>query len=628
MTEQNQTSRWQKASKGQVHELVFTHVQKLEQEQSDLYDRFVKLEALYDPNGAAASYTDMRSDMMGVCENTIASNVDTVTAVVAATEVRSRFMTDGASWSEQRRAKGCEYYVEGIGKLTDRTAKCRLAFTGAAKKGTGFVKVYADGFDEVCVDHVIADDIVIDPRHRAKPREMHQRHVCDRDELIDEYPKYEQQIRDAHGRATGGLWAGYRPIGEDELVMLESWQKPHGTKGHKNYRPGRHTKTIECATILDEEWHECFPIARIAWTERDDAYHGIGGAERIMGTQRALNRRNVQIERQLDQGAFPTTYVRQSDAALAVKATNRIGTIAVYKADKPETVIAPAVSGETYQSRVDLKESANNEFGHSSMATHGMTPAGLETGAAVREFKSFTTQRFATQEKAFEQLCLDVDLLLLGLCKKLAAKNAAPVVLRDTRWGPRKLTWSKVDLGELKVQIAAASTLPRTPAGRQQTALEWAQAGVISMDVFRRLVDHPDLEKEWSLFASAIEAIEEQFEVIADGEIVMPEPFDNLKMAAFRGQQTYLMWRSRGAPERALEGLRQYIVQAIYVDKLKSSGAQNGNMGAIDGGAGAPGADGAPVDPSMVTPELQAGMPPADPVMAALAPEAMNLRAV
>lgn len=619
-----QNPRWQNAERGKVSQLVFERVSSLELEQADMYDRFVKLEALYDPNGQAAALTDTKADMMGVCENGIASNVDTVTAVVATTDVRSRFMTDDASWSEQRRARLLELYIEGVAKLYERPAKCRLSFKGAAKKGTGLVKVYEDGFEQLRVEHVIVDDIVIDLRHRSRPREMHQRQFLDRDELIAEFPKYERQISDAHGGSSGGLWAGYRPFGESEVVMLESWYLPFGTEGHRNYRPGRHTKTIENCDLLDEKWDKPrFPFAKNPWTERDDAWHGIGGVERIAGTQRALNRRNLQIERGNDQGAFPTTYVRQADAGLMIKATNRIGNIVPYKSDPPVTVIAPAVSGETYKSREDLRESMNNEFGHSSMATHGMTPAGLETGAAVREWRDVTTQRFATQEKYFEESNLDVDWLILDVCKSLGARGKAPEIARTTRWGTNRITWSKVDMGELRVQIAAASTLPRTPAGRRQLALEWAQAGIISQDVAKRLIGHHDVEKEWSLFSAAIEAIEEQLEAIADGEVVMPEPYDNLKLAAFRGHETYLTWRSAGAPEDVLEAIRQFIVQAIYMD----SGGVAANQDAAPAMPGDASAGAMPPDTTSLTPQLQGGMPAESAPMAAFSPQAMQLRA-
>jgi hypothetical protein len=50
----------------------------------------------------------------------------------------------------------------------------------------------------------------------------------------------------------------------------------------------------------------------------------------------------------------------------------------------------PAVSGETYQSRKDLRQSANEEFGQTTMATHGAKPPGIESGIALREYKDQT----------------------------------------------------------------------------------------------------------------------------------------------------------------------------------------------------------------------------------------------
>lgn len=625
---------WQRAEKGKVHERVFDHVRKIENEQALTFDRFVKLEALYDPNGPAAEGTDIRAEMMGVAENGIASNVDTVTAVVATTDVRSRYMTDGGSWSQQRQARHLEWYVESVGKQTERSAKCRQAFRSAAKKGTGLVHVVADHmFDQVVVEHVLVDDMIVPDRqctNGRRPREMHRRRFRDKDELVAEFPEHEEAILNATGEQDG-LWAGYRPMETNELVVIESWYLPFGKQGHPKYRPGRHTLTIRGVTLKDEDYHKPrFPFAEARWSERDESWYGISGAERIMGTQRALNRRNLQIERQLDQGAFPTTYVRQADARLAIASTNRVGTIVPFKAELPHTVIPQAVSAETYQSRGDLKESMNNEFGHSSMATHAAKPAGIDSGVAIREWRDATTQRFATQEKMFEDLCLDVDWLIIDACKELGDK--APVVQRSTRWGGKKITWAKVDMGEVKVQSVAASTLPRTPSGRSQLVMEWAQAGVVTMDEARRLMQHPDLEKELSLYTAAIEAIEESIEEIADGKIVVPEPFDNLQLASWRAQQTYLIWRPARAPEYILENLRQYAVQAIYEKKAMASNTNA--MPGMPAGAAAPPVPGMvpgmapPMGPEgMLPPELQAGAPVGTPGVAALSPQAMMLQA-
>jgi hypothetical protein len=202
-----------------------------------------------------------------------------------------------------------------------------------------------------------------------------------------------------------------------------------------------------------------------------------------------------------------------------------------------------------------------------------------------------------------------VVLLMLGCCKRLGKK--APTILRRSRFGAKKLPWSKVDMGDVKVQIAAASNLSRTPAGRTQLVLELAQAGVISQDSARRLISHPDAERELSLYTAAIENIERCFDEIADGEIVVPEPYMHLKLAVWRGQQQYLIWSDEDAPEEVLEVLRDFIVLAAD----RSAPAAPVGAEAMAPGAAPP----MPMDPAA---------PPMGPApQAALAAQAMDLRA-
>lgn len=261
--------------------------------------------------------------------------------------------------------------------------------------------------------------------------------------------------------------------------------------------------------------------------------------------------------------AVPTTYVRIADIGLAVKTTNRIGTIAPYKGDLPHTVIPKAVSPETYGREETLHRRSYELSGVSKMSATSMKPGGLDSGAAIREYRDVTTQRFAPQEKAFERLKLDTIWLVLWCAKKLG--NEAPEVLRRTRWGSRKIKWADVDMGDVTVQIAAASNLSKTPAGRQQLALEWAQAGIISQDEARSLIEHPDTEHAISLYTAADRDIERCIDEVLDGELLMPEPYQNLKLGIWKFQQNYLKARNDGAPENILEGLRQWIVQAGFI---------------------------------------------------------------
>jgi hypothetical protein len=611
--------RWWNADEGDVHKTVFRYVENIERQQFDLFNRFALLDVLYDPNCPNCPDVTQTSETESVSvliENVIASNVDTVTAQIATTEVRPRFQTDDGEWTVQKTATMLEWYAEGMGKILDVHKKCRLAFKECAKKGTGLLKIIVDAFSEVKVEHVRIDDLVVDEaecRNGGKPRQFHQRMTgVDREELKAQFPEFEDQIEAAQtGRSANRMWAGYRPMADNSLVAIESWKMPIGRKGKAGYVPGRHTITIENCDLVDEPWEKPFPpFACIVWSERATSFYGISLAERIAGIQRALNKRNWQIDRNLDNFAVPITYVDMADANLAVQTIDRMGTVCVVKGERPTTVTPQANSPEVYQTRVDLKNAAGEDAGINRMASQGVVPAGIDSGVGVREARAQSTTRFAPQEKDFEQLVLDTIWHIVDRCKDLG--EAAPEVTRKAKFGARSIKWADVDMQDVKVQIAAASTLSRTPAGRYQTALEWAQAGVISTDEWRRLTKHPDLDHILSLYTQGMESVERDIEAIVfDERIVVPEPFGNLQLMQRMGQMAYLKYRDLNAPEEVLEGLRQYAVLAAHM--LNNMMAANENAGAAPPGSAAlpPGAD--PASSSQ----------PAS----ALSPQAMQLRA-
>ncbi len=609
--------RWWNADEGQVNRIVFEYVRQVESTQFLVFNRFVQLDYLYDPNipHGPASITDDGDGVGLVIENVIASNVDTVAAAISTNEVRPRFMTDDGDWGVQQMADRLEWYAEGLGKQLGPgvSGECELAFKEAAKKGTGIVKTFVNSFDEVCVEHVRIDDIIVDEtecQHGGTPRQMHQR-MCniDREELKAQFPEHIAEIEAAQtGRGWSSMWAGYRPILDDSIVAIESWKLPIGREGRPGYKAGRHTITIDGCDLLDEEWHkEFFPFSCIVWSARTTGFYGISLTERIAGIQRSLNKLNWQIDRNLDHYAVPVTYVDMADANLAVQSISRIGTVAVVKGERPTTITPQANNPEVYAQADKRKTAAFEESGVSRMASQAVKPAGIDSGVAMREYRDQTTQRFAPQEKGFERLVLDVYWHVIDACKDLGAD--APVVTRKAKFGARKITWSQVDMGDVTVQIAAASTLGRTPAGRYQTALEWAQAGVISTDEWRTLTKHPDLDHVLSLYTQGMESIERDLEAIEEGHQVTPEPAGNLLLMVRMGQMRMLRDRDRGAPEEVLEGLRNYYVMAAYMHNQSMQPPANQNA-----------APGAMPEPGMAAPEQT------QPV-AALAPQAMDLRA-
>lgn len=639
-------SNWRTAPAGRVSSSVFSFVRQIDRQQFEIFNRFRQLESLYDTGPRPSSRmpidrgrgrgSDRNNGRMH--ENVVASNADTVAAQIAVTDVRAAFDTDDADWSTQRRAKHLEWYCEGLDKLLTVQRKCRHAFkAGAVMKGTAVMKVVANEYDQATAEPVMVDDIVVDDLESRfrDPRQLHHRTCLDRDDLMARFPEKASQIKAAQTTGNWATWAGWRPIGRSEVLVIESWSLPLGVKGHPRYKPGRHTLCADGIDLVDEVFEdESFPFAIMRWSRpTNGSWYGIGMAERIAGIQLALNRRNLQMERKLDHGAYPTTWVSQADAQLAMtQATisqNTYGTVGVYRgAQPPTTVTPPAISPDELNDAERLSGKASQVSGVSRMASQSMKPAGIETGVALREYRDQTTQRFAEQEKDYEQFVLDVFTLLIRVCKQLGDK--APTIVRKNRWGSRTIPWAKVDMGEVKVWIGAAATISRTRAGRLQTVIEWAQAGVISQDDAKRLMDHPDLERAMSLYNAAIENVESCLEEIADGSTITPEPFMNLKLLVWRGQQQYLNWSTIGAPELVLERLRATVVTAAWMAAGGSAANTNSPSAAVGpdmtgappAGVG-PATPGAPPMPQGIPP--LPGIPPGVAPVAALSPQAMQL---
>ncbi len=605
---------WWTAEEGKVHQRLLPTVQAIDQRQLDHFDRFALLDALYDPNCAAASSTSAtwRAEIRRMTENLIASNVDTVQSQVAVTEVRSRFLTDGASWSVARRAVDTEAYAEEMAKRYKRAEAANVMFFDATLKGTGLAKVFADEDFQIHVEPMLIDNVVVDDAecfNGAAPRSLHYRQLDrDRDQLIQQFPDFKAEINKAKGRYAWGArlarWRGDPLVYEtrNDVFCVESWRLPMGVEGTEGYVPGLHAIVIDGCDLLVEPWKKPrFPIVELRWQRRRSSFYGISLAERIIGWQRVINKRGWHIEKVLDQLAMPTTYGSMADGNIRVQETE-VGRWIALKSGTPPTTVVPQVIGPELQAdRAYARDGSFRETGVSQMAATSTKPAGLEAGVALREWRDMGTDRFSMQEAAYERVNLNLDLAILDVCKDLGSK--APTMSKRSRWAPRVLTWDDVDYTDMEVQISAASTLPRTSAGREQTVMEFTQAGIFTLDEARTLLKHPDVDKILSLYTAVREAIEMDLEGIEEGHVVVPESFLNLDMAGKLAHARYLVDRQyEDCPEWVLDGLRDYIVRAKAIAAMAGPAPGAANLLPMPS-----------TDPALLPPGAPPGMPGAPP---------------
>jgi hypothetical protein len=284
---------------------------------------------------------------------------------------------------------------------------------------------------------------------------------------------------------------------------------------------------------------------------------------------------------------------------------NDIGAIVSYTGTQPQYITPPIVPPEIYAHLLTLKNAAYDQAGISQLSATSQKPAGLNSGKALREYNDIESDRFMTVGQAYENLYLDVARLMIGEAKKIFKEDKKFSVMYPGKKFVETIAWKDVDLEEDQyvMQIFPVSKLPDEPAGRLQTIQEMMQAGLVSPQTGRKLLDYPDLESEESLANAEEELLHDMLEKVIDkGEYTPPEPTDNLQLAQKMVLEYIARGRKDGLEEEKLDMLRTFLTQ-VQVLVQKATTPPPPAPGAAPGGP-----PGAPPQPGA------AGVPQASPV--------------
>jgi hypothetical protein len=557
-----------------VHERIFATVNHLAEQQMFRTLDNLKWMRLYG-NQAALGFTagtywrtdtsDAKDPNGRLTLNIIQSVCDTVKSKIAKNRPKPSFVTSGGNWSEQRKAKLLDKYCQGqfheVGayKLGVRAVLDSTVF------GTGVDKVYLrDG--KICVDRVIPEELLVDDADGiyGTPRSIYQRKAIPREVLLGSLDDFnidakrradvEAAVRDAK-RPADGL-----PLGSvgDMVEVVEAWHLPSSSKA----KDGRHVIAIDKAWLVDEEWkREEFPFVFLRWAERLLGFWGQGLAEQLAGLQLEINKLLKKIRDILHIASTNRVYLERGSKIDAKQLSNAIGAIVYYTGTPPVERAGNSVPPELFEQLERLYQKAFEIAGVSQLAAQAKKPAGLDSGEAIRTYDDIETERFSTFAQALEQYYLDLGRQMISLAKEVPDFEVRAV----SRKFMRSIKWKDVDLDDDKyvMQMFPTSSLPTTPAARQQTVAEWQKAGWISNEEARRLLDFPDLESSNNLAFAAFEDIAREIEhLLEGGDFRPPEPYQNLQLGQQMMQSAYLRARDEGAPEEVLDGLRHWMDEA------------------------------------------------------------------
>lgn len=230
----------------------------------------------------------------------------------------------------------------------------------------------------------------------------------------------------------------------------------------------------------------------------------------------------------------PRVFVEDGSKVVKAHLNNQIGAIVTYRGTKPQYEVAPSMPADVYAQLQRLIDYAYQQSGISALAASSKKPAGLDSGAALREYDDIQSDRFATLNKRYDNLFIDLADLIVDKAADIASRDGKYQTVYPNRNGTKE-----IDLPAAKdltknpfiIQCFNASALPRDPAGRLQKVTEMIQAGMVTLSEGRRLLDYPDLEQNEKLANSGEERILQYLdEIVENGKYTPPDPFMDLPL--------------------------------------------------------------------------------------------------
>lgn len=508
---------------------------------------------------------------------------------------RPWFVTDGADWQTQQRAKGLSKFTAGTMYRTGFDAKARRVALLSALFGQGGLKFY-EHRGEPCVEGVYPWEVLVDERDGynpdVPPQSLYQVSWIDRDVLKARFPRAPAEVfapklapdeppAPTYEPMDEGDWlaaldeAGDADLGEDwghdtttdQVCVIEAWHLASGPEAGD----GRHVICTDACTLLDEAWtDDSFPFVWFQWTDQVCGYWSPGIADEIWALQYELNLTTDRFRKMLHNAAVTRVYIEQTGKVTPNPMTNEAVAIYYYRpGGRPPVIDAPGAVPPTVREYMDyLWMRGFQIIGESELAASAMKPAGLDSGKALRTYADLTGGRRAAWGRNWQDFYFKSSQQLVALMRRIAKRKPSVDVVYVAPGGRQmeRIPWRDVHLDEQSYVLQAfpVSSLPSTPAGRIQQLDEWLNGGVIDPATYRRLLDMPDLEAENDLQGAPRDLLEQIFDqmLYGKGVYVAPEPFFPLALGIQLGTLHLLRGILQGAPRERLDLLRRFLVEA------------------------------------------------------------------
>jgi hypothetical protein len=513
--------------------------------------------------------------------NVVQSCVDTLVSRITQSRPRPIFLTDNSDYKERNLAKQMNTFIQGELYQTRAYELGTTALRDASAIGTGCLKIYENMDNRVAIDRVLEIELFVDPNDALYgfPRQMYQLKLVDRAVLMECFPKYRSIISDAEQAYPDDGGESSRSVA-DQVMVVEGWRLPSSRKSND----GLHAIATTNGVIFDESWtKDKFPFVFLPYSPRLLGFWGQGLSEQLMGTQVEINKLLMTVSSAINLVGVPRVFVEDGSKVVKAQLNNQVGAIITYRGTKPVYEVAPCIPQEVYGQLQRLVEYAYQQSGISALAATSQKPAGLNSGEAIRNYDDLQSDRFAALSRRYDNLYVDLAYQIIDLAKDIADRDGKYQTVYPNKNGTKEIDLPKADLLDNKfvIQCFDASSLPRDPAGRLEKVTEMAQAGMISMQEARRLLDYPDLEQVDKLANAQEERILQVLDqIVEEGKYTPPDPFMDLQLAIQLTTQYYNLYVPAKLEEERAQLLRDFFSQLQALVQAATPPAAMGGMGA------------------------------------------------
>jgi len=565
----------------------------------------------------ASAYTG-KSERLDLAFNLCRSLVDTVIADTAGKQrPKPQFLTSGADWQTRRRAKRLDQFVLGMmhqpqGRFADAWELMVTAWRDAAICDIGAVKVLVED-GQVIAERALPWELFVDPVEAMKgdPQTLFHITTMDRDAAVRAFcgDDVDEEIRQSRRYAIesaesvssrGQLGSDTRAA--DQIQIVESWHLPVGDE------PGFHDFALSGCLLHSEEWEwDLFPFVIYRWADDVVGWHGQSLVEESLTIQEELNDWAKELQENFHIRNGRRTWYRPGSVAEEHLQSNESETFVPVEEghDYPHTDPTPPLSDSEFKYGSLLKEWGFQFTGVSQQSATSQKEPGITSGVAIRTMMDMGSKRFSRKLTTFENGFVTLARLFIRLAATIPGyKVKLPGRSTFQELGVNEVT---IDEDKIQIRIRPASALPDEPGGRLQLLTEMFGMGLVSPDGFKRMLDWPDLDREFSRESAEYEWLETLIDRFLDATpeetataYEPPEGFlFGLESAMVQMGAAYFVAKREGAPEVNLELLRHYIEE---IEQLMERRAQQAaQLQAVQQG-GPPGAGPGPSPPQMAAP--------------------------